>query len=232
MKKKFELPRRGLIISCQAAEGEPLYGLHLMRYMAKAAAAGGAVAIRALAEEIPEIKAETGLPVIGLVKRKYADSAIYITPTRKEIDVVLASGADVIAMDATARPRPNGETLKELVAYARKNSGAYLMADIDTLENAIEAERLGFDFVGTTLRSYTEETKGVSVPDYDFLRKLSAALKRSRLIAEGGIWETGQLEQVMRCGPYAVVIGTAVTRPKDITERFMRAMTDHDVERT
>lgn len=135
-------------------------------------------------------------------------------------------------MDATARPRPNGETLKELVAYARKNSGAYLMADIDTLENAIEAERLGFDFVGTTLRSYTEETKGVSVPDYDFLRKLSAALKRSRLIAEGGIWETGQLEQVMRCDPYAVVIGTAVTRPKDITERFMRAMTDHDVERT
>jgi len=106
------------------------------------------------------------------------------------------------------------------------------MADIDTLENAIEAERLGFDFVGTTLRSYTEETKGVSVPDYDFLRKLSAALKRSRLIAEGGIWETGQLEQVMRCDPYAVVIGTAVTRPKDITERFMRAMTDHDVERT
>ena len=203
-----------------------------MRYMAKAAAAGGAVAIRALAEEIPEIKAETGLPVIGLVKRKYADSAIYITPTRKEIDEVLASGADVIAMDATARPRPNGETLKELVAYARKNSGAYLMADIDTLENAIEAERLGFDFVGTTLRSYTEETKGVSVPDYDFLRKLSAALKRSRLIAEGGIWETGQLEQVMRCDPYAVVIGTAVTRPKDITERFMRAMTDHDVERT
>ena len=70
MKKKFELPRHGLIISCQAAEGEPLYGLHLMRYMAKAAAAGGAVAIRALAEEIPEIKAETGLPVIGLVKKK------------------------------------------------------------------------------------------------------------------------------------------------------------------
>lgn len=214
-------PPRGLIVSCQAAEGEPLYGLNLMRYMARAAVAGGAVAIRALAEEIPAIKEEVSVPVIGLVKRVYRDSEVYITPTRREIDEVISSGADVISMDVTGRPRPDGESVEGLMRYAReRDPEIYLMADCDTLENALEADELGFDFIGTTMRGYTPATKGISIPDCKLLRTLSKKLKRGRLIAEGGIWERGQLARVLKAKPYAVVIGSAVTRPKNITQRF------------
>lgn len=219
--RKFLKPPAGLIVSCQAAEGEPLYGLQLMRYMARAAVAGGAVAIRALAEEIPQIKQEVNVPVIGLVKRNYPNSPVYITPTRREIDEVLASGADVIALDATNRPRPNGETLQELAEYARSRAPeVFLMADADTVENARIADSLGFDFVGTTMRGYTEATAGIPIPDYGFLRELKGSLKHALLIAEGGVWEAGQLEKVLETHPYAVVVGTAITRPRDITARM------------
>lgn len=218
-------PPSGLIVSCQAAEGEPLFGLNVMRYMARAAVCGGAVAIRALADEIESIKTEVDVPIIGLVKRKYADSSVYITPTEKEIDEVLQSGADVIALDATGRPRPNGVSLERLVAYARKRAPeVYLMADVDTTEHALEADRLGFDFVGTTMRGYTQATLGISIPDCRFLRELKQSLRHAELIAEGGVWETGQLEAVWACRPYAVVIGTAITRPKDITARFNKVI--------
>ena len=214
-------PPRGLIVSCQAAEGEPLYGLGLMRYMARAAVAGGAVGIRALAEEIPAIKEEVSVPVIGLVKRVYQDSGVYITSTRREIDETIASGADVVAMDVTGRARPNGETTEELVRYARERApSVLLMADCDTLESALEADALGFDFIGTTMRGYTPATKGVRIPDYGFLCELKKRLVRGKLIAEGGIWEREQLARVLEADPYAVVIGSAITRPKNITRRF------------
>jgi N-acylglucosamine-6-phosphate 2-epimerase len=221
MNKTHLTPPRGLIVSCQAAEGEPLYGLNLMRYMARAAVEGGAVAIRALAEEIPSIREEVSVPVIGLVKRVYKDSEVYITPTCREIDEVIASGADVIAMDVTGRARPNGVTTRELVNYARsRDSAILLMADCDTLENALKADTLGFDFIGTTMRGYTPATAGIEIPDYGFLNTLSRRLKHGKLIAEGGIWERGQLARVLEAKPYAVVIGSAITRPKNITRRM------------
>lgn len=221
MNKTHLMPPRGLIVSCQAAEGEPLYGLNLMRHMARAAVEGGAVAIRALAEEIPAIKAEVSVPVIGLVKRAYADSEVYITPTKREIDEAIESGADVVATDVTGRVRPDGVTIQELLHYAReRDPGILLMADCDTLENALEADALGFDFIGTTMRGYTPATKGISIPDYDFLHALGGRLKRGKLIAEGGIWERDQLARVLEAKPYAVVIGSAITRPKNITQRF------------
>ena len=101
------------------------------------------------------------------------------------------------------------------------------MADVDTLANAFAADGLGFDFVGTTMRGYTTATQGVTIPDYAFLADLKAGLKSALPIAEGGVWEVGQLEQVMRADPYAVVIGTAVTRPKDITARFQAVFDRH-----
>lgn len=221
MNKTHLPPPRGLIVSCQAAEGEPLFGLNLMRYMARAAVAGGAVAIRALADEIPAIKKEVSVPVIGLVKRSYADSEVYITPTEKEIDEVIASGADVIATDVTGRARPDGITARELVRYAKeRDPSIYLMADCDTIENALEADALGFDFIGTTMRGYTPATEGISIPDYGFLHELSRRLRHGKPIAEGGIWEREQLARVLEAKPYAVVIGSAITRPKNITQRF------------
>ncbi len=220
---KNRIPR-GLIVSCQAAKGEPLYGCDVMHYFARCAVAGGAVAIRALADEIPSIKREVNVPVIGLIKKDYKDSEVYITPTKAEIDCLLETGCEVIAMDATARFRPGGETLEELVSYVRsKNRDMALMADIDNYENAMAAEALGFDYVSTTLRGFTIETKDRQIPDFSFIEKLIKDCK-ANVIVEGGIWEREQLEKISAFNPYGVVIGTSITRPKDITRRFAQAL--------
>lgn len=217
--------QRGLIVSCQAGEGEPLHGYNIMHYMAKAAVAGGACGIRALYYDIDLIKGEVDVPVIGLVKKDYDDSEIYITPTKAEIDLVLATKADCIALDATMRRRPNGETLEELVAYARQKAPHIeLMADIATVEDAINAEKLGFDYISTTLRGYTAETKGAVLPDISFVEEVLKVTKQTKVVAEGGIYETGELEKISALNPYAVVIGSAITRPAVITDRFCKVL--------
>ena len=216
---------RGLIVSCQAGEGEPLHGYNIMHYLAKAAVAGGACGIRALYYAVDLIKGEVNVPVIGLVKKDYEDSEIYITPTKAEIDLVLATKADCIALDATLRARPNGETLEELVAYARQKApNVELMADIATVEDAKNAERLGFDYISTTLRGYTAETKNAVLPDVDFVAEVLKVTKNTKVVAEGGIYETGELAKISALNPYAVVIGSAITRPMLITKRFCNVL--------
>lgn len=216
---------RGLIVSCQATKGEPLYGYGIMHLFAKAAKEGGACGIRALCEDVESIRKEVDLPIIGLVKQNYPDSEIYITPTKKDIDRLLRVPCDVLCMDATDRPRPNGETLEELYAYARKNSGGReLMADIATLEEALRAEKLGFDYVSTTMRGYTKATAGAPLPDLDFMAECKEHLHNIHLIAEGGIFEVSHMERVSEINPYAVVVGSAITRPKVITERLDGAL--------
>lgn len=216
---------RGLIVSCQAVKGEPLYGYGIMHLFAKAAKAGGAKGIRALCDDIRSIHDEVDLPIIGLVKEVYEDSPIYITPTRKEVDRLLAVPCDVICMDATKRPRPAGETLEEVYAYARANCGdRELMADVATLEEALYAEKLGFDYVSTTLRGYTEDTKDAPLPDIAFMAECKKYLKTTKVIAEGGVFEVSHMEAISAIDPYAVVVGSAITRPKVITERLDAAL--------
>lgn len=217
---------RGLIVSCQAVEGEVLHGLGIMKYFARAAAAGGAKGIRAnTAQDIRDIKTETDLPIIGIVKAVYPDSDVYITPTKKEVQELLDCGCEVIALDATLRRRPNGETLQSLVDMIR-NSGkdVQIMADCSDLEEARAAYKMGFDYIGSTLRGYTAHTRGTALPDYDFLRTMVQEFPNAHVIAEGGIWERDQLRRVCETGVYAVVIGSSITRPKDITQRFVEAM--------
>lgn len=217
--------KRGLIVSCQAGEGEPLHGYNIMHYMAKAAVAGGACGIRALYYDVDLIKGEVDVPVIGLVKKDYADSEIYITPTKAEVDLVLATKADCVALDATTRPRPNGETLDSLVAYIRSVApNVEIMADVATIEDALNAERLGFDYISTTLRGYTADTKNAVLPDVAFVGEVLGKVKKSKVIAEGGIFETGELERIGALNPYGVVIGSAVTRPAVITKRFCNVL--------
>lgn len=221
------IQKGSLIISCQAVKGEPLYGCNVMHLMARAAKEGGADAIRCNSvADINAIRKEVSLPTIGIIKAVYPDSEVYITPTKKEVQALLEqTDTDVIALDATDRVRPNGETLAELVAYIRKaKPHVEIMADIATLHEAKRADALGFDYIGCTMRSYTPDTKGISIPDYAFIAQMVETL-HAKVIAEGGIWEIGQLEQVWRANPYAVVIGSAVTRPRDITARF-RQVTD------
>ena len=217
---------RGLIVSCQAVKGEPLYGLGIMGYFARSAVAGGAVGIRAnYVNDIKDIRKEVDVPIIGIIKSIYEGSDVYITPTLKEVKDLIEVGCEVIALDCTKRERPNGEKLADLVAYIREHAPkTEIMADCADLEDATVAHGLGFDYIGSTMRGYTPYTKGVELPDIDFLEKLVKTFPDTKIIAEGGIWERGQLESVCKTGVYAVVIGSSITRPKDITQRFCGAM--------
>ena len=217
--------KRGLIVSCQAVKGEPLYGYGIMHLFAKAAKAGGAQGIRALCDDVDSIKDEVNLPVIGLVKECYPDSEIYITPTKEEVDRLLQTKCDVVCMDATLRQRPGGITLDELYAYARANAGGReIMADVSTLEEAINADRLGFDYISTTMRGYTPYTKQYEIPDVDFVAECIANVKHAKVIAEGGVFEVSHMEAISKVNPYAVVVGSAITRPAVITERLNNAL--------
>lgn len=223
----MKLPNN-LIVSCQALEDEPLHSPFIMSKMALAAAQGGAKGIRANSkEDIIEIKKEVSLPVIGIVKRNYKGSDVFITATSKEVDELIESGCEVIAMDATISERPK-ESLEELVNYTREKAPHIeLMADISTIEEAMIAEKLGFDYIGTTLHGYTKHTKGKKLYDQDFafLKEVLQAVKKP-VIAEGNIITPEMLKKSFELGVYATVVGGAITRPKDITTRFANEIKD------
>jgi N-acylglucosamine-6-phosphate 2-epimerase len=216
--------KNNLIVSCQALPEEPLHSSLIMAKMALAAMQGGAKGIRANSkEDIIEIKKEVNLPVVGIVKRDYKDSSVYITPTYQEIDELLESGCEMIAMDATERRRPEGIELGELVRYVReKDSSVQLMADIATLEDAIQADQLGFDCVSTTLYGYTEETKNNKLydNDFEFLKRVLDNVSIP-VIAEGNVITPEMAKRCLQLGAYSVVVGGAITRPQQITERFV-----------
>ncbi|CAH0118179.1 MULTISPECIES: N-acetylmannosamine-6-phosphate 2-epimerase [unclassified Paenibacillus] len=215
----FDRIRKGLIVSCQALENEPLYGAETMAKMAKSAAVGGAVAIRANgSQDIAAIKSVTNLPIIGIIKRDYQDSDVYITPTLEEIRQLMEVGVDLIALDATRRPRPNGETLESLIAYM-KERGQKVMADISTLEEGLYAASLGVDCVSTTLSGYTPYSPQQPDPDYALVKEAAERLTIP-VFAEGKIHTPSQAAQMLMIGAHAVVVGSAITRPQLITERY------------
>lgn len=212
-----------LIVSCQALEDEPLHSSFIMGKMANAAKIGGAVAIRAQGvEDIIEIKKVTNLPVIGIIKRNYEDSPIYITPTKKEIDELLNTKCEMIAIDATNRNRPNNENLKELINYIKSNN-VLVMADISNYEEAIKAYEYGVDCISTTLSGYTPYTKKLEGPDFNLIEKLVKELDIP-IIAEGRINTPEELKKALNIGAYSAVVGSAITRPQLITEKFTKAI--------
>lgn len=225
MKKVFEQIKGGLVVSCQGLEQEPMHSSFIMGRFARAAAQGGAVGIRAnTPEDIAEIQKNVSLPIIGIIKKDYPDSPVYITPTMAEIKALVEVGADIIALDATDRVRPGGKTLREFVAEIRATYGdIVLMADTSTEEEARAAAEMGFDCVGTTMRGYTPYTEGVAIPDFDLIERLAKDLP-CPVIAEGGIWEPWQLNEVLKRGAFAAVVGGAITRPQNITRRFVSAI--------
>lgn len=217
--------RGGLIVSCQALPGEPLHSSYIMGRMAFAAMQGGSVGIRAnTPEDIREIKKAVTLPVLALYKQYYADSPIYITPTEKEIDLLMAEEPEVVAMDATDRIRPGNVTLNEFFHKIRmKYPNQLFMADCATYEEGVHAQELGFDIVSTTLCGYTEKTKGTPLPNLKLVKRLADKLTIP-VIAEGGIWEVEDLKSAMKTNAFAAVIGTAITRPREITHRYVQAI--------
>lgn len=223
--KVMDAIKGGLIVSCQALENEPLYSSFIMSKMAYAAMLGGAVGIRANSGvDIKEIRTKVDLPLIGIRKRVYKGFEVFITPTIVEVDEVVEAGADIVAIDATDRPRPDEIKLEDFVKEIRsKYPDLLIMGDISKLSEGIECERLGFDFVGTTLRGYTEDTKDINLPDLDFIKTLTDVVKVP-IIAEGGIWTPEEAKMAMELGAYAVVVGTAITRPTEITKRYVQAI--------
>lgn len=221
----LEKVKGGLIVSCQALETEPLYSSYIMGRMAYAAKLGGAVGIRANTPvDITEIKKTVDLPVIGLYKQMFEGCNVFITPTYQAVDELVACKPEIIAMDATNRERPFGISLDEFFKTVKKKYPEQLfMADCSTFEDAVHAQELGFDIVGTTLCGYTEETKGTAIPNYALLRRLTEHLDIP-VIAEGGIWSPEQLREAFDCNIFAAVVGTAITRPMDITKRFVEAI--------
>lgn len=229
MDKKIESIKGKLIVSCQALPEEPLHSSFIMGRMAVAAKEGGALGIRAnTKEDIIEIKMQVDLPVIGIVKRDYKDSKVFITATMKEIDELVEAKSDIIALDATSDVRPEGKSLKDLFRMIKeKYPDQLLMADCSTVEEALYADELGFDFIGTTLVGYTEHSKGLKIEanDFEIIRDIIAQVKHP-VIAEGNIDTPEKARRVLELGCYSVVVGSIITRPQIITERFVSAINE------
>ncbi|WP_212971863.1 N-acetylmannosamine-6-phosphate 2-epimerase [Bacillus sp. J14TS2] len=223
-KEFFQTIHKNLIVSCQALEDEPLHGSELMAKMAVAAKEGGAVAIRSnSAIDVEAIKKATNLPVIGLVKRNYPDSEVFITATLKEVKELLEVKPDVIALDATIRQRPNGEELVELVQFIHDHSDTLVMADIATIEDATYASECGVDMLSTTLSGYTEDSPKQKGPDFELVQKLCERMSIP-VVAEGRIQTPEQAKKMQELGAWSVVVGSAITRPQLITKAFAECL--------
>ena len=221
-----------LVVSCQAREDNPLHGPGFMAAMAKAAMLGGAAGIRADGEaDIAAIREAVGpdVPIMGIFKVKQPDGSLFITPTAEAARKVIAAGAQLVALDGTARPRPGGESLADVVAAIHAAGGAAL-ADIDTVESARYAISCGVDAVGTTLSGYTPATVKTDGPDFHLIEEL-VALSPVPVFAEGRFWTREEARRALVLGASFVVVGTAITNPMAITERFVAAMRDASEDR-
>lgn len=223
----LQIMKKQLIVSCQALADEPLYDAErsIMPFMAKAAKRAGVKLIRTSSiRDIVAIKKETSLPVIGIIKKAYPPFSPYITVTMDEIDALVKAGSDIIALDCTLRERPDGLTINEhLKNIKKKYPNILLMADISNLEEGINAYKAGVDFVGTTLNGYTEYTKNDKAPNFELIKNLVANIPIP-VIAEGRIHTPEQAKKMLELGAYSVVVGGAITRPLEITNRFLEGM--------
>lgn len=209
---------RGLIVSCQALDNEPLHSSFIMGKMALAALQGGAVGIRANSvEDIKEVKNNVNLPIIGIIKKDYESLVPYITPTIKEVEELINEGVDIIAVDATINQDEN--FLKEII---EKYKDQKFMADISTYDEGIRAEKIGFHYIGTTLIGYTKHSKGIE--KFEVLERLIKDCKIAKIIAEGNFNTPEQARRSIDMGAYAVVVGSAITRPQLITKTFVDAL--------
>lgn len=217
-----------IIVSCQATPGEPLYDRErsVMPLMARAAKLAGAKMIRtSSARDIAAIKEETGLPVIGLIKREYPGYSGRITMTMREVDECMEALADIVAIDCTDCPRGDGVTPAAFLQQVRKKyPNIILMADCATLAEARAACDAGADMVSTTMNGYTAATAcDGDGPNFDLVKRMSSELP-CPVIGEGRIHTPEQARQMLESGAWAVVVGGAITRPLEIAARFMEAV--------
>ncbi|TAM59350.1 N-acetylmannosamine-6-phosphate 2-epimerase [bacterium] len=215
---------RGLVVSVQAEDGSALDDPRVLAALARVAECSGAVALRAQGvANVRAIRARCGLPVIGLIKRRVAGCEVYITPTLDDARAIVAAGADVVALDATARPRPGGERLADLIAVVRNELARPVMADCATFEEALAAQGLGADLLATTLCGYTGQTRGTPLPALELVARIAHAADRP-VICEGGVGSPEEVSGALARGAYACVVGTAITNVDARTRTFAAAV--------
>lgn len=223
MSGPLEAIRGGLVVSCQAPPGSPLAASEHMVAMARAAAAGGAAGIRAEGvADIAAIKEAVDLPLIGLRKRRVADSEVYITPELDDARAVVAAGADIVAVDATLRPRPGGLDTESFLAALIRELPQPVLADVDCLEAGLAARAAGAAAVATTLSGYTQAGPAPEGPDLELVARLAVELDRP-VVAEGRYATPEAVRAALEANAWAVVVGTAITNPVALTRRFTSA---------
>jgi N-acylglucosamine-6-phosphate 2-epimerase len=224
----LEKLRGGLIVSCQPdasdREHDPINSPTIMAALARAAVLGGAVGIRADSPaDIAAIRAATSVPIIGIYKFDIPGFQVRITPTVEHAIQISNAGSDVIALDATNRPRPNGLSVQDIITQVKMQTGRPIAADVSTFEEGMYAAQVGADAVLPTLAGYTDYSRNLPEPDFELIEKLAQHLDVP-VIAEGKIATPAQAARALELGAWAVCVGSAITRPRWITEQFARAI--------
>lgn len=215
--------RGGLIVSCQAPAGSPVAGPRFMAAFARAAAMGGAVGVRVNSPaDVRAVRRAVGLPIIGIHKLQTEGYPVYITPTLAAARRLVEAGADIIALDATHRPRAGGLTPEALIRAIQAELGCPVMADIDSLEEGVRAAEAGADIVATTMAGYTPARPMTEGPDLELLAALAARVQ-TPLVCEGRVASPTDVAAAFAAGAFAVVVGTAITNPVALTQSFARA---------
>lgn len=213
-----------LIVSCQAYPGEAMRDPRTMAQVAQAVVAGGAAAVRVQGiEDIRHAVASVEVPIVGLIKE--GTEGVFITPTLEHAVRVVEAGAQIVALDGTRRPRPDGLTLAQTITRLRDRAEVTVMADCGSFEDVLAAVDAGADIVGTTLAGYAGSRPLTKGPDLELIRQVADAVTLP-VVAEGRIHTPAQVAAAMACGADAVCVGTAITHPSTITSWFARAMAD------
>lgn len=215
--------RGGLVVSCQAYPGEPLRHPETIAQLAESAVRGGAVAVRV--QGVADVSAVVGrveVPCIGLWK--HGHDGVFITPTLRHARAVRDAGADVVALDGTRRPRPDGLSLAATIAALHDEQATAVMADCGCLDDALAAADAGADLIGTTLAGYTPDRPRTEGPDLELLAAIVRALPGTPVVAEGRVHTPDQARAALDAGAHAVVVGTAITHPTTVTGWFVDAL--------
>lgn len=214
-------------MSCQALEDEPLHGSSFMSAMARAAQIGGAKGIRANGpDDIKAIRQAVDLPVIGIFKQIHPEAEVFITPTFDSARTVVEAGADIVALDATRRLRPDRLKVSTLITEIKTRLDVPVMADVSTVEEGIAAAEAGADLVATTLVGHTPYTITQEEFDVEIIKTLVRSIAVP-VIAEGGIWSPDEAVRALEAGAFAVVVGSAITRPQLITQRYTQRLQEY-----
>jgi N-acylglucosamine-6-phosphate 2-epimerase len=224
MNKTIENWRGGLIVSCQAPANSPLNKPEIIAAFAESAELNGAVGVRIDApENVCAVSRRVNIPVLGIYKQVFDLSDVYITPTFAAAQQILEAGADIIALDATRRRRPGGETLETLVARLRTELDPLLMADVSLFDEGLfAAEMLGVDVISTTLSGYTAETKSMLEPDFRLVERMAEKLTVP-IVCEGRLRSTDDVRRAFDSGAFAVVVGGAITGIDSLVQNFVGA---------